>query len=492
MIEQLAVPKSKDILLPTKTPEIAFQSYEVIKGNGDYRDVQMTDFMTDKIQYPVFDYPLLSATELRRKITTLDNILVYSNSLPEDQREAVWDTVSYRIAEMYWLIGMQELNDAYQKGDDATVARLIPELKEAGEQLYGSTTDELISQVKGELHAQISEINLDEQQEKYVHELLNGFIVEIDGKEVPVPAINLDSQDRLPVSTTESLLRLKEKLQIEYSDIIEIVEDYYQEYIVTRPEGARYFTPDDMYKLFTKVHEGRDPDNASGIRILLDDDARSMSWSTPDMAIIVGARRRTNIDSVIEMQAKIIHEYGIHAGRAVSGLKTELPILGTGVFTDADYDELSDYLTFEEGFALLGESVIQDTVGQWDIERFAKSYAIILADQGYDFRQVYEVLWRINAVISRRKLDIQAHKFQAYLDCERVFRGTPTNMPRIDKDGNVQAITFNKDLSYVYGRIKAAKFVENASDELLDVSFKVKIDPTNKRQLQLAQEYIAK
>ncbi len=83
---------------------------------------------------------------------------------------------------------------------------------------------------------------------------------------------------------------------------------------------------------------------------------------------------------------------------------------------------------------------------------------------------------------------IETAKRNTYMTCERIFRGTPTQMTRILEDGTKRILTYNKDLAYLSGKIIASHFIETASDEDFDLSFTAKIDPTNHRQLELAKD----
>lgn len=127
---------------------------------------------------------------------------------------------------------------------------------------------------------------------------------------------------------------------------------YWDDVIVPRSvkdELAAGFTVADMKVLFERVHELCILENLSGITIMIHPGSTQLAWDTLDVS--TDCANRKAITSVDDMFAKIIHEYGVHAGRAVEGLKTDLPILGTGVYSSADWNEASDYLTFEEGFA---------------------------------------------------------------------------------------------------------------------------------------------
>ena len=45
----------KEILNPRNTPEIGFQSYELLEGDGEYRNSQRELFISGEIVQPEFD-----------------------------------------------------------------------------------------------------------------------------------------------------------------------------------------------------------------------------------------------------------------------------------------------------------------------------------------------------------------------------------------------------------------------------------------------------
>ena len=197
------------------------------------------------------------------------------------------------------------------------------------------------------------------------------------------------------------------------------------------------------------------------------------------------------------MLSKIFHEYVVHGGRAIEGSKTELPVLGSGLFTDAQPGEASDYLTFEEGLATACELAVQSSEHEWEFSMLDKYLAISLAYEGRDFRQVYETLWRARALMGMKEdgdIDqaaiLQAQK-SAYAATLRVFRGTPTAMPRRTEDGELRVLTFNKDLAYLKGKMLIIDFAKQYKDNpaMLQLAFKAKSDLLNSKQRSLTVQY---
>lgn len=488
----------KEILNPRNTPEIGFQSYELLEGDGEYRNSQRELFISGEIVQPEFDYPELNDQDLDKGIANLHKILTLADSLEEPIRGAIWDTAAYRMAEMYWLKSLIKINTAYNDGNSENVQDLIKESQKLNEELYGTPSELDESEILGELFSQISEKDLSQNNQVILNELLNGFSVNVAGETVEVSGLEYDPTVRSPEISTLYVERLKEKLYQEFTGVLEIVDQYHTEVILKKSEDEQIYTPADLYEVFSRALRLRDPEGKSGVRIILDPDATALSWSTPDFAVIVGAKRldikkTKKLKPVDIVKSLVVHELGIHGGKAINGVDTPLPILGSGVYSDSDPGERSDYLTFEEGLASNSQKIIEGSGEEWEIGDFEKTLALSLAYKGYSFRQVFETLWRFRAlIISKTGEDISEsslamQKRNAYMACRRIFRGTPTSMNRIDENGQPIIHTYNKDLSYYTGKKEVMKFVETASEEVFSLGFRYKIDPTNHFQLELAK-----
>ena len=482
-----------EVLNPRNTPEMGFQSYEALGGDGAYRDKQKSDFIKGDIVNPTLDYPKLDDSELNQGIYNLNSVLSIADTLPdEDVRSAVWDSTSYRMAEMYWLKSSSNLIHTYKSKSPEQVTAMINQTQELNEQLYGkpkkSTSDSVISEV----WAQIDSKELVGVAQTIKNELENGVVVTVGDQSVEVLPLGRSESPRLPQIPKELLEGLKAKLYADNADIVELVNSYWRDVILARDEGSQVFKPADMFAVFKAVHALRDPENESGVEVVMEPSAKAMSWDTPTMSVKIGGER-DDIGSPETMLGKVFHEYVVHGGRAINGSRTNIPVLGTGLYTEADEGENSDYLTFEEGLAGMTEvAVLNDDAG-WKPTNLEKYFGLGLAYEGKDFRQTYETLWRARILLLAKpgeeptEKSIALAKRNSYDSAVRIFRGTPTEMPRQDEEGEPRVLTYNKDLAYMDGKLQVIEFWDKYGDdpEMVDSAFQGKFDPLNRRQLEI-------
>lgn len=501
MSETLSNLPLSEILNPRNTPELGFQSYEMLAGDGDYRLEQQNAFLAGEIKNPELDYPKLDAVALRSGISSLHDVLSRVQSEPDmDVREIVWDSTSYRMAEMYWLLSVDDMMTKRQLLQPEQVEAKARYVQELNEQLYGKPEAVITDKILGEAWAQIDAKELTDETQKLKSELENGVTVNLgDDVEVFVRPLKKVQDKRLPIRTEDMLSVLKEKLLQDNQDIVELVTSYWHEVVQQRPETDRHFTPQDMYEVFDSVLKLRDPHEETGVKVIMDPDATALSWETPLFAVKIGGRRDP-ISDPETMLAKVFHEFVVHGGRAINGSQTTIPVLGTGLFTEAGEGEVSDYLTFEEGLASTCEASISTEKDSWKPLDLEKSLGLALAYEGRDFREVFETLWRVRILMitksgsSPTDKGIATAKNNAYTSTLRIFRGTPTTMDRIDSKGEPLVLTYNKDLAYLNGKVLMLDFWNQYKNdpEMLDMIFKYKIDPMNKRQREIAESMYRK
>ncbi len=194
----------------------------------------------------------------------------------------------------------------------------------------------------------------------------------------------------------------------------------------------------------------------------------------PDVKEMQIGTNHIPIDTPLEMLASVVHEYGVHVGRNLAGEDSGVFVSATGHY---------DYLDFEDGLATVCEQIIENR--QAELTHVNLRHYINIgfaeglgADGPKDFRDVFEVAWRMRALASPKEdtvitdKDVQQAKSLAYQnDVRRLFRGTTADIP---------GVVYTKDLVYVRGRIKATlHLAEHAGDgDEFERLFSAKYDPT--------------
>lgn len=479
----------KEILRPENTPEMGFESYKLLEGDRLTRQKTQDDFLAGKIAIPELDYPRLDEQQLDNGIRNLQHILALADDFDGDIREAVWNSAAYRMADMYWLKSLIYLQDVAKRGDESRIQAAAEQHQALNESLFGKPKAELNHKLFAEIYGQVQQKQATPISQQMEADLVKGFTVAETGGYCP-PVLD-GVGESLPQIPAEALQRLREVIEDRFPYVIDSFEGYYDTSISQRPEAERIFTPMDYLVIFNLLKSSH-----NGLQVILDNDATALSWDIERQAIVVGGRHPITEDKKSAL-AKVFHEYGVHARRSTNGLSSALPTLGTGLYIQPENGENPDYLTFEEGFASICEMAIMGDKTAWEMKDLEKTAAIALAYRGFDFRQTYEVIYRLRYLMDFKdgeelssELDARA-KRDSYKSVERIFRGTPTALPRHDRQGNPRVLTYNKDLAYLNGKLKALEFIDKADNSALTMAFKGKFDPTIPKQLALAKKYIA-
>ena len=97
---------------PELPPEMGFQAYEMFGGNGAYRSEQQAKFVAGDVRNPQLDYPLLDEQELGHLIGKLQPMFDKSREYSDERLgDVLWDSASYRTAEMYMLLQAKRVNE---------------------------------------------------------------------------------------------------------------------------------------------------------------------------------------------------------------------------------------------------------------------------------------------------------------------------------------------------------------------------------------------
>lgn len=485
-------PSVKEILNVKNLPEMAFQSYEMLKNNAvelknDFFDGK---FRNPKLEYSKFGSPDGLSVQLQHLEDATASCNQFSEELGPDGIGAIETTLGFRANEMRLIELFATLNEAVERGiSQAQVEDIVIETRNLNERLYGKANPEILKSSLGQVWQNIDGKTLSESAKNIYLELENGFTwgdTQISG--LPKP----EGHNQLPDFNHPSLAWAGEIILNETASIGVAIHEIWDQKV--EEFGDDYAAgPEDIVEMFEAALQLMDPTGEAGVGVELDPGASALSWDSSTMSIKVGDKRKA-IESAEMVYKKFLHEGFIHGGRAISGIKTELPVLGTGLFTNT---ERADYLTFEEGLATTVEEAVSGVEPKWDSTKLGHYINIWLASQGNDFRSVFETAWRyrlLDQLKDNQEVDdalIAKHKSAAYTACVRIFRGTPTNLS--EQYPGISPITYSKDLAYLNGRVIAMDYLadlhETQDEAGLMRLMSAKFDPTVPEQNRLVDEF---
>ncbi len=195
---------------------------------------------------------------------------------------------------------------------------------------------------------------------------------------------------------------------------------------------------------------------------------------------------RPDVKTKEELLGLLLHEVGVHAGRAVAGYSADNEALAFG---------LPGYLDFEEGLGVLCEFVASGGVVP---DKLSDRYVDIALAHGVNGVRLTR-MELIDLGIQRRIIRFQGNATPADIDkfeievrvhVNRIFRGG-TGRAYLDEEGNIKAqAVFSKDIAYFLGFPKPASYVVEQlrsgknPKEIFDYLLSGKFDPTNKEHVR--------
>ncbi|MFZ1459070.1 MAG: hypothetical protein WAT17_04285 [Candidatus Saccharimonadales bacterium] len=484
-----------DVLLnPQKTPALGVQTYEYFESDGAKREASRDRFVVGEIPYIVFQYKekLYDEVAVDTMIISLNEVIRRTDEI-EDllERDVTYSTAAFRLAELYFIKTACRLNRQVEDGapieDIAATAEIY---REMNKELYGEIQEDEHDEVRGEIWAIIDSKKLHPSAEIIRDELINGFNYGDQCVEGFAP-----SDKRLPAMDQLTIDWTREVIMEHFKEFRDVIQKYWDHVILPRSmaENIDPFIDNkrDVIPIFESLLSIIDPDRSSGVRIVARPDASNISFDPSTLELRVGiAERAETIDTVDDLFAIAIHEFIIHAGRTVHGLKTDAPVAGFGIYTDLLEGENSDYLTFEEGLGALLQATMKGTIkadgsSQWTITNMRHHLNLgLMQFENRSQREAQEIGWRLGLLtklkdgeeptadkIAKEK-KIQAGSFS------RIKRSIPSDLP-----AEIPALFFAKDLAYVRGRRKVLPVLSMWAHRDDRVSFmnstKTKTDPTN-------------
>lgn len=220
------------------------------------------------------------------------------------------------------------------------------------------------------------------------------------------------------------------------------------------------FSKEEVQQIFTEIINDQFGEAAIGWKVDIEP-AKSINVKATEKRIVIPDTlpKMTNE----KLRTLVVHEIGVHMLRSVMGGETDLDPLKSG---------LSDYYEAEEGLGVVME---QAMVGEY-AERGIPHYitAGLLYHDQKDFRDAYEIKWRIGALQSLEEgaelTDDAIAKAQknGYSSVMRFTRGTDD-------------LPWFKDLAYYNGSAHIWKYFEEIRGDDVKFMFTLigKADPTN-------------
>lgn len=382
-------------------------------------DEQKKLFLNGKIRNPSHEYNRLE--KLNPEIES-SRIRELASHLPEIVDENSIDFIAY-----------SEYANRYVK---------IHELLQASRDIHSA--DEVISSSAKKRFMELNVELYGEPDETIYRSLIHEAIRKIDDKNLSVGMLDIKSEltELLPsgqaesnrfVPSRETILNMQNVAEYLYGGMFEHI-----------PQDQESFNPQDIADVFTDIIEAEFGESAEGWKVIVTK-AASINVVAGDKVIKIPENRKAI--SQLELRGLVAHEIGVHMLRSVTGGETNLPILKTG---------LSEYYDSEEG---LGKVMEQAVTGKY-AESGAPYYMVagLIYFDEKDFRETYEIMWRINYLESCTEgeevteEEISATREATYKSILRITRGT-------DK------CPWFKDLAYYNGTSKMWQYCEQASQD---------------------------
>ena len=455
-------------------PYIGLQTYEFFEGDPIQRAAAKAAFLAGTAN-PHIEYPKLDRADISQREQSLGQLFVTAQNaqgLGSDAREAYEGTIGYRRREAQFLLQATDLNQPQQTDDQfAENAQLY---QQTNESLYGVYRPEIFAGLVNELEKMVGGVEYKGQAREIYDELAESFFgAHGDTTVAPLPTLSEDARGYLA----------------------EMVDKTFQpeRQAVTRGRqallaaGKDALEPDDIVAVMQDAIDSRGLDN---LVKAFKAPGGALSWSQEDKGVRVGDKR-SPIKTDDALFGVAVHELGWHGLKYVLGRMSNIAVMGNGLYTTFDTGEAPDYLTFEEGAASVLQNVAAKTDTPWTVVNFRGTLNNALAYVEKDFRGVFEVTWRLLALLEAKKSGgqlqeqaIEEVRSQAYDDVLRIFRGAP-----IDRTAELDfPVTYNKDLSYLLGKVSAVTLWNDnvGNDSMFYFLLTGKFDPTNKRQLAIA------
>lgn len=327
---------------------------------------------------------------------------------------------------------------------------------------YNASTDGFLATLAGNDYMELSR-RYGKPEVQVYHGIVNDLLAK-QGVELLTPAHARAYDELLTMLPSPSDTTLTAQVNIDPAArdwVSAFVDAFYERLLRYVPEQEE-FTPAEMVMWFTVILRREYGAAASDWRVEFGE--TSSVSVLPHQKLVRVSPNRANA-SLAKMRALVAHELGVHLMRSLMGSSTNIPILGWG---------LPGYRDAEEGLAIALEEALS---GEYQVRGVPLYLSASLAYlEGYDFRDVYERMWRFSYVTSNPE-SIEKAQSVGYNRTRRIFRGT-------------DRLPFLADLAYYNGYVKVWRHLEKVagSEEHFRLLLLGKYDPENNNHRRVALE----
>jgi hypothetical protein len=447
-----------------RQPEIAgFQSYESFVNNNKALEA---DFVNAEEGNPDLTYSRLQQTHLDELVLLAQTgaeraLVILLGSEPDLRVDALFDSIEYRQAEIFLVYMSARMNDKNLLPRER--AEAAEWFKLTNEAVYGIPDNKVFGAIaRKHLLPHLETVFEDPQAQKIQAELRNRIgVITDDGHELA--AVNPDAKAHF-----NTLIRER------FDETVSHIVPRYEE--VDGEQREIKYTPQEIAEVI-EIALQKIGATELGWHCEVVEDKELIAVSAHQKIVEVGANRESASAAVLK--GKVIHEVCVHALRSVNAEKAG--------WLSATYGQ-QRYLDFEEAFAnAAGEAYWGEALTPGPEYRYMAA-ALAYGFDGHeprDMRDTYEIMWRTIALdrpSRNKKSSIEKAKATAYLQCMRIFRGTPADIP---------GLLYTKDLTYINGREVVNPVIEMIeTQEDIDFLLAGKLDPTLEDHLPIAEDIV--
>jgi hypothetical protein len=403
-------------------------------------------FMSGKVRNPRHNYNKLDGVDFRETRTKINQIgygILFNENLNPKHRSVYEEFISEYSDKTRFMELAYAFNHAYDENEKAKTKQDYMRLNV---ELYGEPSETTYRSLLQEKLNSINQSSFDEDTSQLRSELFEmvGYIP------------NSKKIERFSPSDGT----------VEWMH--EVVESLYGGMLQHVPEQEK-FTVAEVQSIFTDIIKNEFGEAAKGWRVDIEA-AQSINVKTTEKRIVI-PENRADI-SYSDLRCLIVHEIGVHMLRSVMGSETDILPLKNG---------LSDYYDAEEGLALVMEHALKGKYVEGGVEAYITA-GLAYCDKK-DFRDTYEIKWRLAALKSAKKSgqitgDIIAKaKETAYSSVVRSMRGT-------------DELPWFKDLAYFNGAADMWQYLEKNKGDDIKFTFVLmgKVDPSSIKHQRIAYE----